>query len=458
MPNSDEITHVSKKQKEVQRRAPFYRAAAEGEFADGFFNTLDGGKIAEDRWLHKREFETVETFSRRLCNVQNYDYSKKIVNSYVGILSKVNKNIEITAPDAVKEKLLENVDNLNHTMDSFLNAIATELLTVGKTYVGTDIDEMPFSQLIKREKVMDKLIDQTTANFEYFKFRRDKMVLNGYKTEKRHDIIIYTEDEIYKCIPLDNQSGIQSSYKVDEVLKNGLKFIPIRQASLGLEGQPIIKSSAHMDLNLVNIDSELRDLLSVQALSLLMIPESAQEKIGGVIKANSLIIVPDDYSGAKPEWVAYPAQSLDGHFKYLESTIAALHELSNLRRQGTKQQQSGQSKKMDFLDTESILNLMADELETIFDQIVSDWSAFLDINIEASIKIDRKFDIDELNDILDRIDKALLLRLGNEVERALKKKAVSTIVDLTAEQKIQSDLEIDDMAIESEIMEDELSE
>jgi len=460
MPTSAEIKFTNPAQKNIKMRAPFWRAAAQGTFADGYFETQNNAQVKWDQWLHKREFETVATFSRRLSNIQNYDYSKKIINSYTGIFSKAHKTIEINTKDDIREKLLNNTDNLNHSLESFLNAIATELLTVGKSYVATDMDDnMPYSFLIKRENVLDKLIDNTTADFEFFKFSRDKITLEGFETVKRHDIVIYTKDSILFCIPIDDGQGFEVTYKVAEELENILGFIPIRQSSLGLESEPIIKSSAHMDLNLVNIDSELRDLLSVQALSLLSMPKSAWETMGGkgtVIKANSAIIYPDNFTGTPAKWVAYPAQGLDGHFKYMESTIRALHELSNLRRQGDRSVESGISKKMDFIDTESILNILANEIEDIFKKIVSDWASFLDVEIEATIKIDRKFDIETLENLIAQIDNALMLRLGRTVEEELRKKAAGLVVELTEEQKKESDEEIEKMSDATEIIQDEI--
>lgn len=447
MIEDEDILYVNPKQKEVRNKAPFYNAAANGKFGEGYFKTLGRKNTVElkDDWLHKREFEKPESYFRRLQNIQNPTYAKKIIQTYVGTYSKNVKNIEIESDDETSEKFLTNIDNKGHGINSFLNAVADQMLEQGKVFTLTEkigeVSSLPYTVLIRRQDCLDKSQTAESENYELFKFVRRELVLAGIRTVQKEDIIIYTPDKVYTCILINDK------YDISEV-DNTLGFVPIRTASLGFESVSILVSAAHMDIDLLNATSEVRDLLSLQSFNILGMCQSAKESLTVnnelIISAQSVIAWPDEYSGNPPAWIDYKTGSLTGFYTYIEATKSTLHELANIRRLNTKSsQESGKKAKMDFLDTESVLNVLADESEDIFHKTIKDWAAFTGRPITGTISISREWDIETINEQLERIELALGMELGEVANIALKKKVINSTVDLTEEEKKEAIIDLE---------------
>jgi hypothetical protein len=167
-------------------------------------------------------------------------------------------------------------------------------------------------------------------------------------------------------------------------------------------------------------------------------PESAWEKIEGLVTEKSVLIVPNDYSGIAPNFVAYPATGLDAHFKYNQLLVDSVYDVSSLKRKQTRQAESAASKILDFMDVESILNVLADKVEQSAKDIAEDWSNYTGQTITSNVSINKDtFNIKGLKEVLENLLLAMTIGYGEKGKKALLTNSVEHVFQGSTEETKQ---------------------
>lgn len=457
---SDIEKQLKSKSEEQIKLAPkidLWRTAARSEFAEVFYQAIHAGsgKIKSDKWLQRLEFETDRSFTRRAKFAKDFGWSKKIIDSYRGFFSGAEKNINIQGSDEIVNKLRTNIDNNGTTLEGFMGQMIDELLSVGRTEVITDapaanielvntLDKLPYSYLVKREDVLDFGNDRIGDDFAFFRFKSIHSVIDGIRSKDIVKYIAFTREIIFIGIDQDKFEEIK--------IPNSLGYTPIRTVALGMDQLPIINAVAPIELDQMNLFTEIRNILSVQAISILHMPKTAFEKMGN-LDVETVLVYPDDYSGLTPGWVDYPAKTLDAHFTYNNALIDHVFKISNLKKQDGNRNESGISKEFDWLDTESILNLLADEIEDVMNKIINhEWSDYSGTRLVSEITINRDFDVKGLKEQLDIILQAIaIVGENNQASKELKKQAVASLLpNISEEKKNEINDEIDQQISQTE--------
>lgn len=390
-------------------------------------------------YLLKHRFETLASFRERILLAWDSGESGQIVSKYVGHLSRAERTGNVDLSDENKEKLKDNIDNNDTTKDVFLLEAAFELMGLGKCWVVTDADESgtPVSQIIERERMRDWATSKSGELI--FAMYDDEVEVIGETLGRRTvDIrIIWTPLEKLTFAHIDDK------WVPKGAIPNPLGYVPVRNAWMGKHALSIIDGVSKVQIDKMNIISELRHTLRQQGFNFLAIPQGASEQMA-TLDANAFIEI--NQGDIVPTYVSFPASSMDAHFSYWQNLKDNIMIQSNLGSKSATIAESGILRQWNFLDVETILNVAGDALEGLFEQILFDWASWTDAPTDnIQFEIGREFDIKDLKEKLDAVMAAFSVGIGPTAERAVRAQIRDEITDLPPEDLETSDKELDEM-------------
>jgi len=323
----------------------------------------------------------------------------------------------------------------------FFAECAAELIGLGKCWVLTDsTPDRPVSVIINRENVRDWAYS-TAGDLEFVIYDSERESINESTFERKtiNQRILWTKKE--KIV--FEQNG-KDEWTRNNVLStvNNLGYIPMRDAWMGREAWSVIDVPSKLQVNMLNLDSELRSIIRKQALTILTMPREARDQVEILSSQTVLFIDKDSY---QPQWVAYPAQSLDAHFEYSKSLTQRIIDIGNESKSNSMIAESGISKAWSFLDVETVLNMASNALDGLFKQILFDWASWRDADKSIiNFGLVRDFDVKDLKEDLEIALKAFTLNLGKTAHTDIRKQIRDRFnLELTQDMQDKSDEEIE---------------
>jgi hypothetical protein len=407
-----------------------------------------------DNWLYRFELESDWSYQQRLLLSHDFGDSGRIIRSYVGHLARANHFIEFDLKDeTINEKVYRNIDNADTSLQVFESEIAAEILGMGKCWILVKADEagIPYSEIIPREDVLDWEYD-SNGNLLFVKYRDTRSIIENFKRVVIDQIKLIYDQEV--IIAEKRQDETNRSWKMAEPIPNPLGKIPIVDIWYGDEARPIIETVAKIQVNLFNLDSELRQLIRNQCLSILQLPQGGKDALQN-LSANSFFEVTATNADVA-KWISYPGSSLDPQFRYLDWLIKRIVDAANVRNK-EDMNISGLSKQWDFLETETILSILVDSIAPGMKQIIDFMYEWRGLVSDSVYEIEKVFDIKKLSEKLDQIIKAMSIGLGPTAEENLRQQLVDEMVKADDEQREQITKELEELKTKESNADEEFS-
>lgn len=405
------------------------------------------GMPTDDKWLRRRAYESDLTYRRRCTFATDPGQSNKVILTYTGIFKQAKTDLETGLSDEQNDIVLQDVDGNGRNFDVQKQAELAELLSVGECWTLTSAlpDESgevsrPFVSIIPREDIMDYDIERG-GGFNWVKYRAKIPVLKPGSIERvvKNCIIVWGRENILKFTKVSDDF-----YKLEDDIPNTLGVVPITAIRMP-SSQPIISNIAKYQLDIMNLESEGRDVISIQTLNLLTMPESMKE-VSTRIAANSILWYSDEYGqngGRNAEWVSPPSTTLEPLFTYIARLQARILESAGMVSKDNPRA-SGESKIMDWAEFEAVLSLACTLIQEATINQLRYWGLWVDEQNEPSYSIDTKFIRSDGAMYLENALKAQLLGVGDTAEQKLREKAVQMLeLGLTPDEmeQVRKDIE-----------------
>lgn len=408
------ITDEYRGRDEVLKRIKLTRSAAEAdmdcgrwEHRDVLYNEGKANYVVDDKYsdplLRRFEFESSKSYYDRLQFAVTPGYTQLVVDSFSGIFAKVEKTLEIQGLNQeLEEKIRTNIDNNGTDFEAFLTEAFRELLITAQAIAVTDSDDMPYAYIVKREQIRN--LAKQDKEIAFITWDAEGHEVSGIKCEYTDQIYIITPEELAIA-----QEVSKDKFDIIISKDNPLGYVPVRVAVVN-DSVPMVMSIAKIEHNLMNVDNEMRKIIRDQAgLNILVVPDMADLKN---LSSRSMIKIPPGQDIFTPQWVAYPSNSMQSQFGYIDRWTNQMVGLSKLRQQKNFQE-SGVAKQYDFTQTEAVLNETSNKLEEWFEGVVIDmgnWST--DSNVSVNLEIDRDFDVSDLGEDIDNLLKLIAADMG----------------------------------------------
>ncbi len=425
---------------EIKTLLKFIHDAAEGNLDKVKYKMLKSNASMSkhtggyrDPYLMRFQYETQNHYEERIKLANCYGYTKIIADSYKFLFEGADKALTIEgASDDQIDQVVQDVDGNGTPLNAFAAKIFYNTLIDGVSFIGSDNTERPYLYSIPRASLKNMAYDENGLAF--FIYETFKQKVEGIKAEQQECMYVFTREELAEFYEENDD------YKLKQEVPNALERVPVVHCELS-DTTPLMQPVASIDLNLMNLDSEMRSIIRNQAgLAFLVLP---QEVDLDALTDTTVIQMPRGADIAKPDWIGYPASGLGAHFQYIEFLQNTLYEISRLRRQQKNQAESGLAKALDFTQTRAVLNAGADAVETAIEQSLKIYFQWLGQDVEVRYKVERNFELADFDDEIRQILSLQSIGLGQVAEAAAKKQFRNKYLKLTPEEMQESDQEID---------------
>lgn len=361
---------------------------------------------------------------------------------------------------------IENVNRSGDHIDTFMAEVSTltqvfgwlpvlidapplpEDLTVMSRQDQIDAGLLPYFQIIYPTNVVTWDTDHF-GDLRYLVWHEseDKDRFSGQLTQHYR----YVDRESWAVIrSVDNDLANaevveQGEHPLDEVPIQVFKYQPYRQDAL--IGLSHIRDIAKVNKRLMNLYSELDQILRNQTFSVLTIPKNADEPPPEVGTRNALTYDPE--SKNKPEFIAPDSAQAERYMDVIEMHTKEIFRLARLEpfAQGTNLDLSGAALSYRFRNTNSALSGFADKLEDGENELWRKWSAWQGATFSGSVTYPDEFDIADVNQMLDQALTLQTLNMPTSFDRRFKRQLVMNLLDDANDAEIQEIFdELDEMA------------
>jgi len=424
-------------------KVSFWRDVLNGALSDVFYKALSGQKVKDDKYLKRlKPFESDAQFTRRAMYAEDNKWSQKVVDSYTGFFTNAMIDIDTGLSEKMDIFFKENIDAAGSSAQNFATLIFAELLGIGQVFPWVDtlfvqMDDLndkpvrPFARLLQREAVMDFELNAHNE-FDWIKFTIIADKSQGIKREFVQQIWL-VDDTSYRIY----EQNDMKKWTLAEERPQPLPKIPILFINFN-NSIPIIDNISKMQLDMMNLSSEMRNTIAVQSINLLQMSRKMWKSFK-VASATSAIIYEDE-SSDRAGWIAPPAGTMEAAFKYLEMRNSEIKNMANLTRTDTRQAESAEAKAFDWYETEAVLQKTSEEIEDAGTNLIKIFGLFENRQIESpKFKIDEEFVSEATATSLDNMLKAQLVGADDSVSQLeMSKKARDMTIELTPEQLEES--------------------
>lgn len=406
-------------------------------------------KKRDTTYVVRQQIESRRSYFNRVVLAVDGGESGKVLREYVGHLSRggfdiADKDLPSDFIDAVQD-----MDGEYTSIKDFADSCAWELLGMGKCYVltlphpvGHPKEGTPYSQIIKREDVLDMAYEN--GKMRYFKYKAEHCIYEGLERYEVEKIVLITPDRFITAWYNDKgKMTIQS----DEV--NTLGVVPVAEAWLGHGAASIIDSVATLQFVTMNAESVLSQKIRQQAMNILCVPDGASDIDSQIQSLSASIYIKEPNGSKDTRWAGYPSSGLDGDFKYIEWNVRRVSELASLRyKDSTSTQTSGYSKAWDFMDTDAVLQIAATGIEDLMNQTIGFWMLIMgQADVGKVFTVKREFQPKDLLQTLQIILQAIGIGVGETAEKGLKRLTRDSLrhigLNLSEDDREKSDQEIE---------------
>jgi hypothetical protein len=198
-----------------------------------------------------------------------------------------------------------------------------------------------------------------------------------------------------------------------------------------------------------------------QTFAFLAVQGKATDYDETVIGVTKGLIYPEGM--AAPQYVSPPSANAEVYFGYIDRQVKKMFQIAKLEggsggeESDPATQQSGVAKAWDFNQTNSALNLKANNLNDAEIKIWQQFALWEGKEFDGSIQYPQEFSIQSVNQDLDEAEKMLRISLGTEVDNAVKEAIIKKKFPRMPEEKIEQ--MVDSMKAKSvEVKSNRLSE
>lgn len=422
------------------RKLKFIRDAAEGELDKGKWKLLGkqpskskstSGMV--DQYLIRFEKESEHSFQESLILSHCFQYTKVVLDAYLALFAGVKKTVTFTNTNADQQKSYDdNFDGEGTGLQDWLNDWFCEAMISARTPIivsAPESAEYPYATILPRENMRNW--HTTNGEFQFLTYDSHHVKVDKLAIDCKDSIWVLTPDVIAEYEEKGNT--------VFTDVENPLGRVPVVDAWF-FGGKSILAPLASLDLNLMNLDREMRKVIRNQAgMNFFVVDENID-----LSKASEKTLIKQPRGATLvPQWANYQAGSLGDAFAYGDRLVKAIYEISRLRRQKDDLAESGIAKTIDFTNTKAVLNHVSNAMENAFPKIISLCGEFDSNNMTAELKIAREFDTTTADAEIDRLLKELSAGMGKTFEAFTKKQYRDKYSQMPDDLKKLSDAEID---------------
>lgn len=397
----------------------------------------------DDSYVYPFFLESKKSYSNRLLTSIDVPIVAKFLSSYVGAAVSAGYLIDVDfGNNEVNDAFFKNIDREDTTFKVFVAELLSEILLQGKVWVLTDAKAgMPYSKIIPREMVFDWVYDE--AGLIYFSYYdRRSRVDNGVR--KYYDVIEIWEPykttlKYREVVPAYSRKKIKNEW-LTQVIEHDIEYVPARDCWYGADAQSVLYPVALMQVDYVNLLSEVRQQIRNQGVAILTGPQGFSNQLKSM-SVNSAVEL--DNNDRPIQWVAYPSFTLTAHYQYLELMKSLIYEMA--QSVTIDPSASGVSKQWDFLDTQNVLNTAADAVEGVVNQVISDWFYYLGIKKPSGYNFSmlRDFNTVAVKQTIDNMIAALSIGLDSISELKIKQSIRDKLIRLSPEELQESNKELE---------------
>ena len=404
------------------------------------------GGFSDGSYLVKYPRETDEKYARRRQLAIYPNFVKKIVDTYVGALFRVEPQRDF-ATNTEYAEFCQNVDLRGTDIDDFMRNIAKLTLIYGTVFVIVDKPKAevltraheklqgirPYATIRLPTQVMDIEID-SYGRIQKIVFSE----LNMLREFTPGAWKVQMGNEEYKGTTPFGEVPVVAVSWTDPILPTDV-IVP-----------PFIHDIARVSKDLYNAISELREILRNSTFPILTIPipdQISEEKLRNIVIGTENFIGYYPEKGGKPDFIAPPESPAKVYLDYINTLIDMIYSLANLEFiKGTQQQKSGVALEFEFQNLNSLLTQIAQNLEQAeyrIADLVAKWEgkdAF-----KGTIIYEKDFSYRDVERELKKAMDALTLNISATFDAELKKYIARMLlgseIDDATMQRIESEID-----------------
>lgn len=442
------ISDEHRDRKKNKKRLKFVRDAATGELDAGKWKII--GKQPSkskaqtgtvDQYLIRFEKESEHSFQESLILSNSFEYTKTVLDAYLALFAGVEKKIvwQSASPEFI-QAIEANFDGEGTPFSEWLNDWFAECMISARAPVIVSYPESydaPAAVILPRDNMRNWYCQK--GDFQFLTYDSEHVTVKGIAVECKPSIWAMTSDTIGEYDPANNNAPFVSE-STKNPSDNQLGRVPAVDLWV-FNGRSILSPLASLDMNLMNLDREMRKVIRNQAgMNFLVVDEKVDLTR---MSEKTLIKNPRDAANNKPFWANYAAGSLGDAFQYEDRRIKIIFDISRLRKQKDDVAESGLAKTIDFTQTKAVLNHVARAMESAFPKIADLMAAFEGNNVSATLQISKDFDTSTADAEIDRLLKELSSGFGPTFDAHQKKVYRDKYSKLPPDLRKKSDAEID---------------
>jgi hypothetical protein len=380
------------------------------------------GGFSDGSYLVKYPRETDEKYARRRQLAIYPNFVKKIVDTYVGALFRVEPQRDF-ATNTEYAEFCQNVDLRVTDIDDFMRNIAKLTLIYGTVFVIVDKPKAdaptkaheklrgirPYATIRLPTQIKDIEID-SYGRIQKIVFSEPGMLREFTPGTWR----VRIENEVYEGATPFKEVPVVAVSWTDPILPTDV-IVP-----------PFVHDIAKVSKDLYNAISELREILRNSTFPILTIPipdQISEEKLRNIVIGTENFIGYYPEKGGKPDFIAPPESPAKVYLEYINTLIDMIYSLANLEFvKGTEKQKSGVALEFEFQNLNSLLTQIAQNLEQAeyrIADLVAKWEG--KDGFKGSIIYEKDFSYRDVERELKKAMDALTLNISATFDAELKK-------------------------------------
>lgn len=401
-----------------------------GGFADGSY-LVAHPRETDDKLIKRKELAVYPNFVRKITDV------------YMGFLWKQSPTREI---DPLYTEFSMNADGSGTALNRLLFTYQRLALILGTVFIIVDksseqaqtrADErVPYLAL----RMKSQLVDQTKdANGQWVSITFSEQ-LNG-EVQYRH----FTRST-WRISREKDGSGLidQGNHHLDRVPVVALHAAePLDPADSCAESW--IYDLANLNWDLYNQRSELRELFRAQTFAILTLPvadDKERERLTDLTISTENALTYNPAGGGQPGYIAPPAEPVDLYMKQIAATVEDIYRVANLEFVGGVQQ-SGVALSFHFQEANSTLRGMAEQCEQAENEIAAFVYRWQNKEFKGHIAYATDFNLSDLKEEIAVAMDSVMLGMGAEFDKAVKKRLAKKILSNDTSPKIMTAIDKD---------------
>lgn len=380
------------------------------------------GGFSDGSYLVKYPRETDEKYARRRQLAIYPNFVKKIVDTYVGALFRVEPQRDF-ATNTEYAEFCQNIDLRGTDIDDFMRNIAKLTLIYGTVFVIVDKPkaEAPTKAHEKLQGIRPYATIRLPTQIQEIEIddygRIQKIVfseLNMLREFTPGTWKVRVGNETYEGTTPFGEVPVVAASWADPILPTDV-IVP-----------PFIHDIARVSKDLYNAISELREILRNSTFPILTIPipdQISEEKLRNIVIGTENFIGYYPEKGGKPDFIAPPESPAKVYLEYINTLIDMIYSLANLEFiKGTQQQKSGVALEFEFQNLNSLLTQIAQNLEQAeyrIADLVAKWEG--KDGFKGTIIYEKDFSYRDVERELKKAMDALTLNISATFDAELKK-------------------------------------